>query len=185
MTASAVQYQSLKSLCEPLVKVESLVKYFPVKGGFFQREDLQVHAVDDVDLEICARRNTGVGRGVRLRQDHAGKDHSETGKAHVRASSFRGAGYKLCGESRDEAGPTQDASHLSGPIFLVEPAKNNREHYHGAFDHSSDRDPFATTGEGPGPDGRCRSEARVFKTVPTRVLRRSEAANRNRASAGV
>src|SRR5208283_2417310 len=130
------------------------------------------------------RRNTWVGRGVWLRQDYAGEAHSEAGKAHVRASSLRGAGYKLCGESRDEAGPTQDAGHLSGPIFLVEPAKNNREHYHGAFDHSSDRDPFPTTGEAPGPDGRCRSKARVLETVPTRVLRRSEAANRNRTSAG-
>jgi oligopeptide/dipeptide ABC transporter ATP-binding protein len=60
MTASVVQYQSLKSLCEPLVEVESLVKYFPVKGGFFQREDLQVHAVDCVDLEICGGETLGL-----------------------------------------------------------------------------------------------------------------------------
>jgi peptide/nickel transport system ATP-binding protein/oligopeptide transport system ATP-binding protein len=60
MTPSAVEYQSLNSLCEPLVKVESLVKYFPVKGGFFQREDLQVHAVDGVDLGICAGETLGL-----------------------------------------------------------------------------------------------------------------------------
>ena len=185
MTASAVQYQSLKSLCEPLVKVESLVKYFPVKGGFFQREDLQVHAVDDVDLEICGGETLGLVGESGCGKTTLGRIILRLEKPTSGRVSLRGAGYKLCGESRDEAGPTQDASHLSGPIFLIEPAKNNREHYHGAFNHSPDRDPFATTGEGPGPDGRCRSEARVFKTVPTRVLRRSEAANRNRASAGV
>jgi oligopeptide/dipeptide ABC transporter ATP-binding protein len=60
MTASTVQYQSLNSSCEPLVKVESLVKYFPVKGGFLQREDVQVHAVDGVDLDICGGETLGL-----------------------------------------------------------------------------------------------------------------------------
>jgi oligopeptide/dipeptide ABC transporter ATP-binding protein len=40
--------------------VESLVKYFPVKMGFFQHEDLQVHAVDGVDLEICTGETLGL-----------------------------------------------------------------------------------------------------------------------------
>jgi oligopeptide/dipeptide ABC transporter ATP-binding protein len=37
---------------EPLVRVEGLVKFFPVRKGFFQSETHQVHAVDGVDLDI-------------------------------------------------------------------------------------------------------------------------------------
>jgi oligopeptide/dipeptide ABC transporter ATP-binding protein len=37
---------------ETLARAEQLVKYFPVPRSFFQRELLQVHAVDGVDLDI-------------------------------------------------------------------------------------------------------------------------------------
>lgn len=37
---------------EPLLRIQSLVKYFPVRKGFFQGETQQVHAVDGVDLDI-------------------------------------------------------------------------------------------------------------------------------------
>ncbi|MGB6064872.1 MAG: dipeptide ABC transporter ATP-binding protein [Desulfomonilaceae bacterium] len=60
MNASAVQYQSMCSPDDQLVRVEGLVKYFPVKGSFFQREDLEVHAVDGVDLEICRAETLGL-----------------------------------------------------------------------------------------------------------------------------
>jgi oligopeptide/dipeptide ABC transporter ATP-binding protein len=60
MTVSAVQYQSVCSPGEPLIRVEGLVKYFPLKGGFFQREDQQVHSVDGVDLEICRGETLGL-----------------------------------------------------------------------------------------------------------------------------
>jgi len=35
-----------------LVRIENLVKYFPVQAGLFQRENLHVHAVDDINLVI-------------------------------------------------------------------------------------------------------------------------------------
>jgi len=35
-----------------LVRVENLVKYFPVSAGFFRGHDLNVHAVDGVDLIV-------------------------------------------------------------------------------------------------------------------------------------
>lgn len=37
---------------EPLVKIENLVKHFPIKGGFFSRPKAWVHAVNGVSLSI-------------------------------------------------------------------------------------------------------------------------------------
>ncbi|MBI3457245.1 MAG: dipeptide ABC transporter ATP-binding protein [Candidatus Rokubacteria bacterium] len=39
-------------MAEPLVRVKSLVKYFPIKGGLFSREVARVHAVDGLSFEI-------------------------------------------------------------------------------------------------------------------------------------
>jgi oligopeptide transport system ATP-binding protein len=44
----------------PLLKVENLVKRFPVKGGLFGRTRDHVHAVDGVSFELAARETLGV-----------------------------------------------------------------------------------------------------------------------------
>jgi oligopeptide/dipeptide ABC transporter ATP-binding protein len=44
----------------PLVEVRGLTKLFPVRGGLFQRTRKQVHAVDDVDLEIGEGQTVGL-----------------------------------------------------------------------------------------------------------------------------
>ena len=41
-------------MSQPLLRVENLVKYFPVKGGMFSRTVDQVHAVDGVSFEVEA-----------------------------------------------------------------------------------------------------------------------------------
>lgn len=43
-----------------LVRVERLVKYFPVREGFYQHEKLNVHAVDGVDLQIRSGETLGL-----------------------------------------------------------------------------------------------------------------------------
>ena len=46
---------------QPLVKLENLVKYFPVtQGVLFQRRVGDVHAVDGVDLEIYPGETVGL-----------------------------------------------------------------------------------------------------------------------------
>src|SRR5512136_350393 len=45
---------------DELVRVEELIKYFPVSGGFFQRDSLHVHAVDNVNLEIVRGETLGL-----------------------------------------------------------------------------------------------------------------------------
>ena len=44
----------------PIVQIEGLVKWYPVKGGAFQRTVGQVRAVDGVDLEIMAGEAVGL-----------------------------------------------------------------------------------------------------------------------------
>lgn len=45
---------------KPLLEVKDLRKYFPVKGGFFQRTVASVHAVDDVSFSIKEEETFGV-----------------------------------------------------------------------------------------------------------------------------
>jgi len=44
----------------PLLKVENLVKHFPIKGGLFGREVDRVHAVDGVSFELAPGETLGV-----------------------------------------------------------------------------------------------------------------------------
>src|SRR4051794_23408665 len=45
---------------EPLLDVRHLKKYFPIRGGLWQRHVNDVHAVDDVDLTILPGESFGL-----------------------------------------------------------------------------------------------------------------------------
>src|SRR5262249_589289 len=47
-------------MAEPLLRVKSLVKHFPIKGGLFSREVARVHAVDGLTFEINAGETLGL-----------------------------------------------------------------------------------------------------------------------------
>jgi oligopeptide transport system ATP-binding protein len=44
----------------PLLRVENLVKHFPLRGGFFAREVQRVHAVDGVSFELASGETLGL-----------------------------------------------------------------------------------------------------------------------------
>ncbi len=44
----------------PLLRVENLTKYYPIRGGLLSREVERVHAVDDVSFEVAAGETLGV-----------------------------------------------------------------------------------------------------------------------------
>ena len=60
MTAPSSLTAEHHSEAEDFVRLEGLVKRFPVQQGLFARDDLEVHAVDGVDLEIRRRETLGL-----------------------------------------------------------------------------------------------------------------------------
>ena len=54
---------------EEILRIENLVKYFPIRAGILKRTVGQIHAVDGVDLSIQAGETRRAGRRVGLRQD--------------------------------------------------------------------------------------------------------------------
>src|SRR5258708_14727376 len=47
-------------MTEPLLRVNELVKNFPIKGGMLGRENDQVHAVDSISFTISAGETLGL-----------------------------------------------------------------------------------------------------------------------------
>src|ERR671934_1000427 len=47
-------------MAQPLLRVNGLKKYFPIRGGLFSREIARVHAVDDVSFEILPGETLGL-----------------------------------------------------------------------------------------------------------------------------
>ena len=56
---------------EEILRVEGLVKHFPIRAGLLKRTVGQIHAVDGVDLSVQRGRDARARRRVGLRQDDA------------------------------------------------------------------------------------------------------------------
>ncbi len=50
----------MNSTAAPILKVESLKKYFPLRAGFLQRGKTSIRAVDGVDMEISPNQTVGL-----------------------------------------------------------------------------------------------------------------------------
>jgi len=55
-----VRFEDMKHGSEPLLEVENLVKYFPIRKGFFSRVIANVHAVDGINLQVMKGETLGL-----------------------------------------------------------------------------------------------------------------------------
>ena len=60
-----------------ILRIEGLVKHFPIRGGLLKRQIGQVHAVDGVDLTYArARRSASSASRAAARRRSAGRSSS-------------------------------------------------------------------------------------------------------------
>ena len=101
-------------MSEPLLRVNELVKHFPVKGGVLRRAVDQVHAVDHVSFEIGAGETLGL-----VGESGCGK--STTGRCILRLIEptageiwFEGRNVIEFDHARAERAAPRHADHLPG-----------------------------------------------------------------------
>ena len=75
-----------------ILEVEDLRVSFPVSGGVFARKIAEVKAVDGVSFALEQGETLGLGRRIRMRQEHGGPGDCEYSARHgVRRGNFRAA----------------------------------------------------------------------------------------------
>ncbi len=87
---------------EPLVKVDSLQKLYPLAGGLFKRTEAFIHAVDGIDLEIADTESLAL-------VGESGSGKTTTGKLLVRLLEPTGGAIRI-----RINGYERDIAHLRG-----------------------------------------------------------------------
>ncbi len=98
----------MESNGQPLVKVENLVKYFPLTTSLFSTVKGQIHAVDDISFEIMPGKSLGL-----VGESGCGK--TTTGKLMVRLYEPTSGRILLSGEK----GELEDIAHRRGAALKV------------------------------------------------------------------
>ena len=180
----APEVRRLMAKGDPILEVEHLVKYFPIKSGiFFDRTVASVKAVDDVSLTLHEGETLGLVGESGLRQVDSLPDDHPAARADrgLREVPRQGADRPLAQEvGADQA---RDPDDLPGPVRLAQPAQA------GGADHRRPaaaararlRDPAPP--RGPAADGQGGPSARALQPLPARVLGRPAAADRHRPGA--
>ena len=110
---------------EPLVKLEGIKKYFPITQGIlFQHHVGNVHAVDDVDLEVYPGQTVGSRRGDRLRQVHAGPSGDAALRRHGRQGLVQRPGHHPPEGHGAPGAPRRHADGVPGPVCVAEPPED-------------------------------------------------------------
>ena len=171
-------------MSEPLLRVNELVKNFPVKGGVLRRTVDQVHAVDHVSFEIGAGETLGLvgesgcgksttGRCIlRLIEPTAGEIWFEGRNViefdHAELSALRRDMQIIFQDPYASLNPRMTIGAIIGEALTIHGLAKNRQRLRGPCGR--------TAGDG-------RAECRPHAALSARVLRRPASAHRHRARA--
>ena len=123
------------AMSEPLLRVNELVKNFPVKGGVLRRTVDQVHAVDHVSFEIAAGETLGLVGEFGLRQiDHRAL-HPAADRTDRRRGLVRGPQCHRIRSRRARRAAPRHADHLPGSVCVAESAHDDRRDHRRGADH--------------------------------------------------
>ena len=167
-----------------LVRVENLVKYFPVRtAGFFRRTVGNVQAVDGVSLAIPRGKTlglvgeTGCGKSTLAR--------CVAGLLPVTSGKVIFDGHDITNLSRRRMQPFRREIQMifQDPYGSLNPRRRVGVDHRRPVRHPQDRHRRRAQAHGAGTDGAGRAQPRALQPVPGRVLRRPAAADRRGAGA--
>ena len=169
---------------KPILQVEDLRKYFPVKSRWLIRRTVgHVQAVDGVSFEVLEGGSLGL-----VGESGCGK--STTGRLVTRlleptggAIRFEGQDIAKSSARGAQAAAPRDPDDLPGPLHLAEPAAHGRRDRRRAAGDPQGRAQEAGAAPGPGAARDRRPQPRALQPLPARVLRRPAAAHRHRPGA--
>ena len=159
---------------EEILRVEGLVKHFPIRAGLLKQQVGQMHAVDGVDLSVARRRDARPRRRVRLRQVHPRPLDPAADRADRGHDLLRRHGHHRLSRAPDARGPPRDADRLPGPVRVAEPAHDRRARSSPSRSGST----ASTTGEaGASASRSCCAPSASRRSTPTASRTSSRAAS--------